>query len=106
MTSFTINDSDLEAIKDQVVVITGGGLPYGVQCSWLTILGASSGIGLSTLRKLVSLGAKVYASDLNQLPEPENSQVPFMRADVASWKDQVKMFKAAKEKFGKIVCEP
>jgi NAD(P)-dependent dehydrogenase (short-subunit alcohol dehydrogenase family) len=69
-------------------------------------LGASSGIGLATVKRLLSHGAKVYASDMNDLPEPEKSTVPFMKVDVVSWKQQLAMFKAAVEKYGKIdhVC--
>lgn len=66
------------------------------------ILGASSGIGLATVKRLISHGAKVFASDVNDLPEPEKSQVPFMKVDVTSWKEQLDMFKAAKEKYGTI----
>lgn len=68
--------------------------------------GASSGIGLATVKRLLSHGAKVYAGDVNDLPEPEKSTVPFMKVDVVSWKEQLAMFKAAKEKYGKIdhVC--
>ncbi|CAO2653561.1 Nn.00g029720.m01.CDS01 [Neocucurbitaria sp. VM-36] len=86
MTSFTISDSELDHIKDQVVIITG----------------ASSGIGLATLRRIITQGGKVFASDLNPLPEPEASSVPFMKTNVASWKEQVDMFKAAEKEFGKI----
>lgn len=43
---------------------------------------------------------------MNDLPEPEKSTVPFMKVDVVSWKQQLEMFKAAKETYGKIdhVC--
>ncbi|KAH7371148.1 hypothetical protein BKA66DRAFT_444323 [Pyrenochaeta sp. MPI-SDFR-AT-0127] len=86
MTSFTISDGELDQIKDQVVVITG----------------ASSGIGLATLRRIIKHGGKVFASDVNPLPEPEASSVPFLRVDVTSWKDQVELFKAAEKHYGKI----
>jgi NAD(P)-dependent dehydrogenase (short-subunit alcohol dehydrogenase family) len=75
MTSFEFADSALDGIKDQVVIITG----------------ASSGIGLATLRRVRSHGGKVFASDVNPLPEPEATEVPFMKVDVTSWKEQVEM---------------
>ncbi|KAH3947277.1 hypothetical protein HBI56_140580 [Parastagonospora nodorum] len=86
MTSFEIPDSALEGIKDQVVIITG----------------ASSGIGLATLRRIIKHGGKVFASDVNDLPEPEASSVPFQKVDVTSWKDQVELFKAAEKHYTKI----
>jgi NAD(P)-dependent dehydrogenase (short-subunit alcohol dehydrogenase family) len=86
MTSFTISDSELDHIKDQVVLITG----------------ASSGIGLATLRRIVKHGGKPYAADLNPLPEPEAASVPFKKVDVTDWQQQVELFKAAKEQYGKI----
>ncbi|KAF2732194.1 NAD(P)-binding protein [Polyplosphaeria fusca] len=86
MTNFTISDSELDAIKDQVVIVTG----------------ASSGIGLATTRRLIQHGVKVFASDINDLPEPEKSRVPFLKTDVSSWAQQVALFKAAKQKYGHI----
>ncbi|KAG9195224.1 hypothetical protein G6011_00344 [Alternaria panax] len=86
MTSFTISDSQLAELNDQVVVING----------------ASSGIGLATLRRVIKHGGKVFASDINPLPEPEASSVPFLKADVTSWKEQLQVFKAAEQKYGKI----
>ncbi|UPX10321.1 uncharacterized protein EKO05_0000987 [Ascochyta rabiei] len=75
MTSFTISDSDLDQIKDQVVLITG----------------ASSGIDLATLRRIVQHGGEVYASDLNPLPEPNAASVPVSKVDVTDWKQQVEL---------------
>ncbi|KAF2467295.1 NAD(P)-binding protein [Lindgomyces ingoldianus] len=86
MTSFTISDSDLQGVKDKVVIVTG----------------AASGIGLATVKRLLSIGARVVASDVNEMPEPEKSQVTFKKVDVTSWKEQLEMFKMAKEKFGTI----
>ncbi|KAF1838953.1 NAD(P)-binding protein [Decorospora gaudefroyi] len=80
MTSLTITDSELDGIKDQVVLITG----------------------LATLRRVISHGGKVFASDVNPLPEPEASSVPFIKANVTSWKEQLDMFKAAEKEYGKI----
>lgn len=64
--------------------------------------GASSGIGLATLRRIIKHGGKVFASDLTPLPEPEASSVPFLKADVTSWKEQLDVFKAAEQEYGKI----
>ncbi|KAH7385222.1 hypothetical protein DE146DRAFT_194072 [Phaeosphaeria sp. MPI-PUGE-AT-0046c] len=86
MTSFQIADSELAGIAGQVVIITG----------------ASSGIGLATLQRVIQHGGKVFASDLNPLPEPEASAVPFYKTDVTSWKNQLEMFKAAEKEYGKI----
>jgi NAD(P)-dependent dehydrogenase (short-subunit alcohol dehydrogenase family) len=47
-------------------------------------------------------GGKVYAGDLNPLPEPEASSVPFLRVDVTSWKEQLALFREAQEHYGKI----
>tara|TARA_R110002003_G_scaffold45_5_gene3468 strand:+ start:14122 stop:14982 length:861 start_codon:yes stop_codon:yes gene_type:complete len=44
----------------------------------------------------------VFASDLNPLPEPEVSSVPFLKVNVTSWKEQVELFKAAEKEYGKI----
>ncbi|KAH9870926.1 hypothetical protein J1614_006498 [Plenodomus biglobosus] len=85
MTSYTISDTDLDAIKDQVVIITG----------------ASSGIGLATLRRILKHGGKVFASDLNPLPS-DVSSTPFLKVDVTSWADQVALFKAAAATYGHI----
>ncbi|OAL47648.1 NAD(P)-binding protein [Pyrenochaeta sp. DS3sAY3a] len=82
MTSFLIPDEALAGINDQVVIITG--------------------IGLATLRRVLKHGGKVFASDLNPLPSPENGTVPFMKVNVTSWAEQLAMFKAAEKEYGKI----
>ncbi|KAH8632207.1 hypothetical protein IG631_13890 [Alternaria alternata] len=67
-----------------------------------TLQGASSGIGLATLRRIIKHGGKVFACDVNPLPEPESSSVPFLKADVSSWKEQLDVFKATEKEYGKI----
>jgi NAD(P)-dependent dehydrogenase (short-subunit alcohol dehydrogenase family) len=51
---------------------------------------------------VIKHGGKVYAGDLNPLPEPEASSVPFLRVDVTSWKEQLALFRQAQEHYGKI----
>jgi NAD(P)-dependent dehydrogenase (short-subunit alcohol dehydrogenase family) len=102
MTSFEIPDSSLEGIKEQVVIITGNCTPRSFHVYFTKPVGASSGIGLATLRRVIQHGGKVFASDVNPLPEPENSSVPFRKVDVTSWKEQVELFKAAEKEYGKI----
>jgi NAD(P)-dependent dehydrogenase (short-subunit alcohol dehydrogenase family) len=103
MTSFTISDGELGDIKDQVVLITGTRTSKTRSSTILiTYPGASSGIGLATLRRVIKHGGKVFACDLNPLPEPEASSIPFMKVDVASWKEQLELFKAAQKQYGKI----
>lgn len=91
MTSFTISDTDLAQIKDQVVVITGRCALGTRYTSHSCFVGASSGIGLATLRRIIKHGGKVYAGDLNPLPAPEAASVPFSKVDVTDWKHQVEL---------------
>ncbi|OCL10673.1 NAD(P)-binding protein [Glonium stellatum] len=86
MTSLTIADQDFLALRDKVVIITGG----------------SSGIGLATVRLCLSSGAKVVVGDCNPPPEPEQSKISFFPLDVASWNEQVAMFKKVGELHGTI----
>ena len=66
------------------------------------LLGASSGIGLATLQRVTKHGGKVFACDLNPLPEPEASPVPFMKVDVSSWKEQLELFEAVRKQYRNI----
>jgi NAD(P)-dependent dehydrogenase (short-subunit alcohol dehydrogenase family) len=66
------------------------------------VVGASSGIGLATLRRIIKHGGKPFASDLNPLPEPEASSVPFLKVNVTSWADQIALFKAVEKEYGRI----
>jgi NAD(P)-dependent dehydrogenase (short-subunit alcohol dehydrogenase family) len=51
---------------------------------------------------VIKHGGKVFACDLNPLPEPETSSVPFLKLDVTSWKEQLDMFKVAQMQYGNI----
>ncbi|KAF2816905.1 putative oxidoreductase,short chain dehydrogenase [Mytilinidion resinicola] len=86
MTEVRIKESDLDSLKNQVVVITGG----------------SSGIGLATVQLLLKLGAKVVVGDINPPPEPEAAHVTFLKTDVASFAEQSALFKRALEVHGVI----
>ena len=65
-----------------------------------TPIGGSSGIGLATLELLQSLGATVVSGDIQQPPKTGN--FTFVQTDVLSWADIKKLFKAAKDKHGRI----
>jgi NAD(P)-dependent dehydrogenase (short-subunit alcohol dehydrogenase family) len=62
--------------------------------------GGSSGIGLATVQLLLSLGASVISGDI-QAP-PAKGEFLFVQTDVKSWADLTKLFKAAKEQYGRI----
>lgn len=68
------------------------------------IAGGSSGIGLSTVNLLLSLGSKVVSGDI-QAPPAEttaSSSFTFVQTDVKSWADLAALFKKAKEQHRKI----
>jgi len=83
MSEFVIKDEDLTAVKGKVVVLTGG----------------SSGIGLATVKLLLSLGALVVSGDLNA---PAESGPLFVKTNVTKWSDLAALFKKAKETHGRI----
>ncbi|KAF1846783.1 NAD(P)-binding protein [Cucurbitaria berberidis CBS 394.84] len=84
MAEVQINDGDLTGFKGKVAVITGG----------------SSGIGLAAVQLLVSLGALVVSGDI-QAP-PATGDFLFVQTDIRSWTDTTKLFKAAKDKHGRV----
>lgn len=71
------------------------------------VTGGASGIGLGLVRSLVARGWQVTIADLNetvglQLVEELGPNTMFHKTNVAVWEDQVALFKATKEKFGRI----
>lgn len=64
-------------------------------------LGASSGIGLATVKEFAKAGAHVVAADLNPLPE-SIPEVVFRKTDLTKWEEQVELFELAITKFGHI----
>ncbi|KAL7917862.1 short chain dehydrogenase/reductase [Trichoderma austrokoningii] len=88
MSEFIINDEDLAGLKGKVVVLTGG----------------SSGIGLATVKLLLSLGASVVNGDIHPPAELAETAFLYIKTNVASWDDLTALFKKAKEHFGRIDC--
>ncbi|RMY03229.1 hypothetical protein D0867_10762 [Hortaea werneckii] len=90
MATFTIEEKDLAALKDTVVVVTGG----------------SSGIGLATTSLLLKLGAAVIIGDINPPPAQQQQQnaerLSFVKTDVSNWTDLVNLFKHAKHHHHRI----
>ncbi|KAF7195361.1 Short-chain dehydrogenase/reductase ascJ [Pseudocercospora fuligena] len=81
-------------LKDKVVVLTGG----------------AAGIGSATVRLLHQAGAHVFFGDVlddegskleNELAEPE-AVVRYVRCDVTSYEDNLRLFDAAFNAFGRI----
>ncbi|TDZ36979.1 Short-chain dehydrogenase/reductase ATR7 [Colletotrichum trifolii] len=86
MAEFTIADRDLAGLRGQVVVVTGG----------------SSGIGLATVTTLLSLGASVVNADVQPPAHQPEESYTYVRTDVASWADQLALFKKVKQIHNRI----
>jgi len=99
MASFNPADISTEILKDKVVVLTGG----------------ASGIGAATATLFHSLGAKVIFGDVNSLngnrlveslvkkiPSSDDPGVHFLQCDVRSYADNLALFKAAMDKYGRV----
>lgn len=66
------------------------------------MIGGSSGIGLSTVDLLLSLGASVVSGDVQPPPEEHKGSFTFVKTDVSVWGDLIALFKKAKEVYGRI----
>ncbi|KAI1294456.1 short chain dehydrogenase [Xylaria venustula] len=88
MSEFVITDDSLTSLKDKTVIVTGG----------------SSGIGLSAVQLLLSLGASVISADLREPTESavSSAQFNFCKTDVTKWQDLVGVFKKAIELHGQV----
>ncbi|KXJ88216.1 short chain dehydrogenase/reductase [Microdochium bolleyi] len=87
MSVVTIDQELFARLKDKVVVVTGG----------------SSGIGLATVRLLLSNGASVVNVDLNDGPVSQSQDAAsyqFVRANVTSWSELRAAFEHAVTTFG------
>ncbi|KAM5449919.1 hypothetical protein MaudCBS49596_004681 [Microsporum audouinii] len=86
--SIDITEESLTGLADKVVVISGG----------------SAGIGFSTAKFLLNMGAKVVIGDINEPPKDilDDSSVIYQKTDVTSWKDLCALFRQAKNKYGRI----
>ncbi|KAI0517751.1 putative 15-hydroxyprostaglandin dehydrogenase [Xylaria bambusicola] len=88
MAEFLITDESLTSVEGKVVIVTGG----------------SSGIGLSTVQLLLSLGASVVGADLHEPLEGavSSARFTFNQADVSKWQDLVGLFKKAIQLHGRV----
>ncbi|KAI1751071.1 short chain dehydrogenase [Xylaria castorea] len=89
MTEVVITDESLTSLKDKVIVVTG----------------SSSGIGLATVHLLLSLGASVIGSDLNEPAEgavSSSAQFSFLQVNITEWQGLVGLFKKAIELHGRV----
>jgi meso-butanediol dehydrogenase/(S,S)-butanediol dehydrogenase/diacetyl reductase len=81
-------------VKDKVALVTGGG----------------SGIGEATSKTLAREGAAVVVVDINEeggnrvvnTIRDSGGTAEFLRADIGQWKDNERMVKFAKDKFGRL----
>ena len=88
----TVDHATFQNLKDSVIVITGG----------------ANGIGASTVRLLVDAGAKVVIGDYdskageNLVSSFNSNQPTFVKVDVSKYEDNIKLFKTALEKHGRV----
>ncbi|EXK80501.1 hypothetical protein FOQG_14995 [Fusarium oxysporum f. sp. raphani 54005] len=86
MAEFTIKTDDLKSLAGKVIIVTGG----------------SSGIGLTTVELLLSLGASVVCGDIKAPERDVEGAYTFIRTDVAIWKELLLLFRTTKRIHGHI----
>jgi len=89
MSLISIAEEQFQALKDKVVLVTGG----------------SSGIGLVTIQLLISVGAKVVNVDVADQRAPggmDPAVYQFVKADVTSWNQLRAAFEHAISVYGAI----
>jgi NAD(P)-dependent dehydrogenase (short-subunit alcohol dehydrogenase family) len=74
----------------------------GLTTSFPDISGASSGIGLATLKEFAAHGALVVAADVKPLPPEAAALAIFQQTNLAVWAEQVALFEFVSAKFGHI----
>jgi NAD(P)-dependent dehydrogenase (short-subunit alcohol dehydrogenase family) len=91
MSAFNPSEEALASLKNQVVVVTGG----------------ATGIGAALVSQLHKLGADVVFGDINEAAAEElvsscAGNVTFVPMNVTSYADNVKLFRTAYEKYGRV----
>lgn len=71
-----------------------------MEANFIIVAGGASGIGLATVKLLLSLGAKVVSADINTPAVADGSL--FVKTDVSSWSELASLFKKAKAEYGQI----
>ncbi|KAK5321079.1 hypothetical protein LTR93_006321 [Exophiala xenobiotica] len=91
MSHISVSDSEYKALANKIIVISG----------------ASSGIGEAAVELASENGAKIVLGDVNeeageQVAKRCGGNVYFVKCNVASWQDWIKLVKKAHDLFGRI----
>ncbi|KAI1843756.1 hypothetical protein JX265_001050 [Neoarthrinium moseri] len=91
MTTYTINEGDLNILKGKTILLIGG----------------STGIGRAAVQIALDYGANVALGDWNEdegrkVLEPFGERALFRKCDVSNWDDVLSLFEAAHAQFGVI----
>jgi NAD(P)-dependent dehydrogenase (short-subunit alcohol dehydrogenase family) len=105
-----VNEADFAALKDKVVVLTGTCSVCTSAEAQLTLVGGGNGIGAATLSYLANAGAKVVFGDYDskageKMAKSLSSAAKppiFVQVNVAKYADNIKLFRTALDKFGKV----